>query len=59
MRVGAAVLGHGPDELPADTALLGRLIRKAMPAAAGVSRSRWANARSLLSRALQHSGLRQ
>ena len=57
IRTVCTVLGHSPHELPADTALLGRLIRKAMPAAAGVSRSRWGNARSLLSRALKRSGL--
>ena len=57
MRTVCAVLGHSPHELPADTALLGRLIRKAMPAAAGVSPSRWANARSLLLAALNRSGL--
>ena len=51
------MLGYSPHELPADTALLGRLIRKAMPAAAGVSPSRWANARSLLLAALKRSGL--
>jgi integrase len=57
LRTVCRVLGYSPHELPADTALLGRLIRKAMPAAAGVSRSRWANARSLLLAALKRSGL--
>ena len=57
IRTVCRVLGHSPSELPADTALLGRLIRKAMPAAAGVSPSRWANARSLLLRALKLTGL--
>jgi integrase len=57
VRTVCGVLGHRPHELPADTALLGRLIRKAIPAAAGVSRSRWANARSLLLGALKLSGL--
>ena len=37
IRTVCTVLGYSPHELPADTALLGRLIRKAMPAAAGVS----------------------
>ena len=37
IRTVCKVLGHRPHELPADTALLNRLIRKAMPAAAGVS----------------------
>ena len=57
IRTVCTVLGYSPHELPADTALLGRLIRKAMPAAAGVSPSRWANARSLLLAALKRSGL--
>jgi hypothetical protein len=57
IRTVCAVFGHSPHELPADTALLGRLIRNAMPAAAGVSPSRWGNARSLLRAALKLSGL--
>jgi hypothetical protein len=57
LRTVCAVLRHNPHELPADTALLGRLIRKAVPAAAGVSPSRWTNARSLLQAALRRSGL--
>jgi integrase len=57
VRTVCTVLGYSPHELPADTALLGRLIRKAMPAAADVSPSRWANARSLLLRALKVTGL--
>jgi hypothetical protein len=57
LRTVCRVLGYSPHELPADTALLGRLIRKAMPAAAGVSPSRWTNARSLLQAALKRSGL--
>ena len=57
IRTICRVLGYSPHELPADTALLGRLIRKAMPAAAGVSPSRWANARSLLLAALKRAGL--
>ena len=58
IRTVCRVLGHLPHELPADTALLGRLIRKAVPAAAGVSPSRWANARSLLAAAMALTGLR-
>ena len=57
IRTICRVLGYSPHELPADTALLGRLIRKAMPAAAGVSPSRWGNARSLLLAALKLTGL--
>jgi hypothetical protein len=57
IRTVCRVLGYSPHELPTDTALLGRLIRKAMPAAVGVSSSRWANARSLLLAALKQSGV--
>ncbi|MFO1062229.1 MAG: hypothetical protein U1E53_35310, partial [Dongiaceae bacterium] len=58
IRTVCRVLGHLPHELPADTALLRRLIRKAAPAAAGVSPARWANARSLLTAAMALTGLR-
>ena len=54
----ARVLGRHLAELPADTALLGRLIRKAMPAAANVSPARWANVKSLVLGALKLPGWR-
>jgi hypothetical protein len=46
-----------PGEVPADMALLGRLSRKALPGAVGVSPRRWANAKSLTLDALRRSGL--
>ncbi len=56
VRTACRVLGHTPHELPADLALLNRLMRKALPAAAGVTPRRWANVRSLLLRALALTG---
>jgi integrase len=56
IRTVCRVLGHTPHELPADLALLNRLMRKALPAAAKVKPRRWANARSLLLRALALTG---
>ena len=47
IRTLCRVLGRLPHELPADTALLNRLIRGALPAAVGVTPARWANVRSL------------
>jgi integrase len=58
IRTVCRVLGYAPHELPADAGLLGRRIRKAVPAAAGVSLARWANARSLLTAAMALTGLR-
>ena len=57
IRTFCRVVGHTPGELPADMALLGRLSRKAQPAAAEVSPARWANVKSLTLDALRHSGL--
>ena len=56
IRTVCRVLGHTPHELPADLALLNRLMRKALPAAARVKPRRWANVRSLLLRALALTG---
>ena len=56
IRTVCRVLGHTPHELPADLALLNRLLRKALPAAAKVKPRRWANVRSLLLRALTLTG---
>ena len=56
IRTVCRVLGHAPHELPADLALLNRLLRKALPAAAKVKPRRWANVRSLLLRALVLTG---
>ena len=56
IRTVCRVLGHTPHELPADLALLNRLLRKALPAAARVKPRRWANVRSLLLRALKLTG---
>ena len=40
IRTLARVLGRLPHELPADTALLNRLLRTALPAAVGVTAAR-------------------
>ena len=50
------VLGKTPAEIPAEPGVLGRLIRRAMPAAAGVNPRRWANIKSLAIKALHLSG---
>ena len=52
VRTLCRVLGRLPHELPADTALLNRLMRTALPAAVGVTPARWANVRSLALRAM-------
>src|SRR3712207_2222066 len=57
VRTLCRVLGKTPRELPADAALLGRLIRRALPAAAGVNPGRWNNVKSLVPAALAASGL--
>ena len=58
VRTLGRVLGRLPHELPADTALLNRLMRTAMPAAVGVTPPRWANVRSLILRAMARTGCR-
>ena len=58
VRTLCRVLGRLPHELPADTALLNRLMRGALPAAVGVTPSRWANVRSLVLRAKSLTGCR-
>ena len=58
IRTLCRVLGRLPHELPADTALLNRLMRAALPAAVGVTPSRWANVRSLVLRAKSLTGCR-
>ena len=42
------VLGKAPGEVPADPGVLGRAMRRALPAAAGISPARWANIKSLV-----------
>ena len=46
------VLGQPPTEVPADPGVLGRALRRALPAAAGISPARWANIKSLVLKAL-------
>jgi integrase len=58
VRTLCRVLGRLPRELPADTALLNRLMRGALPAAVGVTSARWANVRSLVLRAMNLTGCR-
>ena len=58
VRTMGRVLGRRPHELPADTALLNRLMRRALPAAVGVAAPRWANVRSLTLRAMALTGYR-
>ena len=58
VRTLCRVLGRLPHELPADTALLNRLMRTALPAAVGVTPARWANVRSLVLRAMSRTGCR-
>ena len=41
------VLGKPPFEVPADPGVLGRALRRALPAASGISPARWANIKSL------------
>ena len=41
------VLGKAPFEVPADPGVLGRALRRALPAASGISPARWANIKSL------------
>ena len=52
------VTGKAPGEVPADPAVLGRAIRHALPAAAGITPARWSNIRSLLLKALEITGCR-
>ena len=46
------VLGKPPSEVPADPGVLGRALRRALPAAAGIAPARWANIKSLVLKAL-------
>ena len=41
------VLAKTPAEVPADPGVLGRALRRALPATAGISPARWANIKSL------------
>ena len=56
VRSACRVLGKEPGEIPAEAGLLGRALRRAMPAAVGMAPARWANVRSLLLKALALSG---
>ena len=50
------VLGKPPSEVPADPGVLGRTLRRALPAAAGIAPARWANIKSLVLKALAVTG---
>ena len=50
------VLGQPPSEVPADPGVLGRALRHALPAAAGIAPPRWANIKSLVLKALAVTG---
>ena len=50
------VLGQPPSEVPADPGVLGRALRRALPAAAGIAPARWANIKSLVLKALAVTG---
>jgi integrase len=52
------VLGKAPCEVPADPGVLGRTIRRALPAAAGITPARWSNIKSLLLKAMEITGCR-
>jgi integrase len=52
------VLGKTPAEVPADPGVLGRALRRALPATAGISPARWANIKSLVLQALRLTGCR-
>ena len=52
------VLGKAPVEVPADPGVLGRLLRRALPATAGIKPGRWANIKSLVLQALALTGCR-
>ena len=52
------VLGKTPAEVPADPGVLGRALRRALPATAGISPGRWANIKSLVLQALRLTGCR-
>lgn len=52
------VLGKTPAEVPADPAVLGRALRRALPATAGISPARWANIKSLVLKSLHLTGCR-
>ena len=52
VRTVARVVGVGPELIPADPAALRRRLDEFAPEAAGLSRGRWANVRSLLTKAL-------
>ena len=52
------VLGKPPFEVPADPGVLGRALRRALPAAVGISPGRWANIKSLVLQALRLTGCR-
>jgi hypothetical protein len=56
VRSACRVLGKEPGEIPAEAGLLGRALKRAMPAAVGMAPARWANVRSLLLKALALSG---
>ena len=52
------VLGKTPGEVPADPGVLGRALRRALPATAGITPARWANIKSLVLKALALTGCR-
>ena len=52
------VLGQAPGEVPADPGVLGRALRRALPAAAGIGPARWANIKSLVLQGLRLTGCR-
>lgn len=52
VRTVARVIGSQPEQIPADPSALRRRLDEVAPEASGISRGRWANVRSLLTKAL-------
>src|SRR5689334_15160717 len=53
VRTVARMLGRPAEAIPAEPRLLARLLKEIAPEAAGISRARWNNVRSLLRSALE------
>jgi hypothetical protein len=57
LKAVARAVGKDPVAVPAHPEFLRRMLNKAAPAAIGVSRAAWNNARSLLGKVLEWAGL--
>jgi hypothetical protein len=57
LRTVARAVGKDPATIPAHPEFLGKLLDRATPAAIGIKRGAWDNARSLVGQVLERAGL--